>query len=43
VFLGDLVTGAAKVTYTVPALPAGDYTFNCTVHTNMTGTLKVGG
>jgi len=43
VFKGDLVTGAAKATYNVPALPAGAYTFVCTVHPNMTGTLKVGG
>jgi mono/diheme cytochrome c family protein/plastocyanin len=43
VFKGDLVTGAAKIDYQVPALKAGDYTFNCTVHPNMTGTLKVGG
>ena len=42
VFLGELVTGAAKITYSVPALPAGSYTFNCTVHPNMVGTLKVG-
>ncbi len=43
VFTGDLVTGPAKVNYNVPALKAGDYTFVCAVHANMTGTLKVGG
>jgi mono/diheme cytochrome c family protein/plastocyanin len=43
VFKGDIITGPAKATYNVPALPAGSYTFNCTVHPNMTGTLKVGG
>ena len=43
VFKGDLVTGPAKTTYNVPALAAGAYTFVCTVHPNMTGTLKVGG
>ena len=43
VFKGDLITGPAAVDYAVPALAAGAYTFNCTVHPNMTGTLKVGG
>ena len=41
VFKGDLVTGVTTTTYTVPALPAGTYPFNCTVHPNMTGTLTV--
>jgi len=41
-FTGDLVTGPAAVDYKVSALPAGSYTFVCTVHTNMTGTLTVG-
>ncbi len=40
-FKGDLVTGVNTVTYTVPALAAGTYPFNCTVHPNMTGTLTV--
>ena len=43
VFKGDIVTGPIKTTYNVPALVAGSYTFVCTVHPNMTGTLKVGG
>jgi len=43
VFLGTIITGPAKITYNVPALAAGSYTFNCTVHPNMTGTLQVGG
>jgi mono/diheme cytochrome c family protein/plastocyanin len=43
VFKGDIITGPAQVDYKVPALPAGAYTFNCTVHPNMTGTLTVGG
>ena len=43
VFKGDIVTGPTTVTYDVPALPAGTYTFICTVHPNMTGTLTVGG
>jgi cytochrome c oxidase subunit II len=41
VFKGDIITGPAETDYAVPALPAGSYTFNCTVHTNMTGTLTV--
>jgi plastocyanin len=42
VFTGDLVTGVAQKDYSVPALPAGTYTFVCQVHANMTGTLTVG-
>ena len=42
-FKGDIITGPKEVDYQVPALPAGDYTFVCDVHANMTGTLKVGG
>ena len=41
-FKGDTVNGPAETDYQVPALPAGAYTFNCTVHPNMTGTLTVG-
>jgi mono/diheme cytochrome c family protein/plastocyanin len=36
---GDIITGVAEAMYDVPALDAGEYTFNCTVHPNMTGTL----
>jgi mono/diheme cytochrome c family protein/plastocyanin len=43
VFTGDLITGPATTDYQVPALKAGDYTFVCAVHANMTGTLHVGG
>jgi mono/diheme cytochrome c family protein/plastocyanin len=43
VFKGEIITGPAKITYQVPALPSGTYTFVCTVHPNMTGTLTVGG
>jgi mono/diheme cytochrome c family protein/plastocyanin len=42
VFKGDIITGAAKATYNVPGLAAGTYAFVCSVHPNMTGTLKVG-
>jgi cytochrome c oxidase subunit II len=39
VFLGEIFNGVETRTYDVPALPAGTYTFICTVHPNMTGTL----
>jgi plastocyanin len=39
VFSGELVTGPKAVVYDVPALPAGSYTFSCTVHPNMTGSI----
>ncbi len=38
-FKGELVTGPAVVVYDVPALPAGQYPFVCSVHPNMTGTI----
>jgi mono/diheme cytochrome c family protein/plastocyanin len=41
VFKGDIITGVTSTTYSVPALPAGIYPFNCTVHPTMTGTLTV--
>jgi plastocyanin len=40
-FKGEIFNGVATRTYDVPALPAGTYTFICTVHPNMTGTLTV--
>jgi plastocyanin len=43
VFKGDVVTGVTETKYNVPQLAAGSYPFVCTVHPNMTGTLKVGG
>ena len=43
VFKGEIITGPAQADYQVPALPAGTYTFICSVHPNMTGTLTVGG
>ena len=41
VFKGEIITGQSETTYAVPALAAGTYTFACTVHPNMTGTLTV--
>jgi len=41
VFKGDIFNGVETRTYQVPALPAGTYTFYCTVHANMTGTLTI--
>ena len=41
VFKGQIITGPAKASYQVPALPAGSYMFLCDVHPFMTGTLTV--
>ncbi len=41
VFTGDIFNGVETRIYQVPALPAGDYTFACVVHPNMTGTAKL--
>ena len=41
VFLGKIVTGPITEVYDVPALAAGTYTYVCSVHANMTGTLTV--
>jgi hypothetical protein len=38
VFTGDIFPGIDVRVYDVPAIPAGAYTFICTVHPNMTGT-----
>ena len=38
VFMGEIFNGVATQVYDVPALPAGSYTYICTVHPNMTGT-----
>ena len=38
VFKGDIFPGVETRLYTVPAQPAGDYKFSCTVHPTMTGT-----
>ena len=40
-FKGALITGPSTMTYDVPALSAGSYTFSCVVHPTMTGTLTV--
>jgi plastocyanin len=40
-FDGALITGPKAVIYDVPALPVGTYTFVCSVHPAMTGTLTV--
>ncbi len=39
-FSGDIISGVSTVTYEVPALEAGTYSFNCVVHPNMQGTLE---
>jgi cytochrome c oxidase subunit 2 len=41
VFKGDIFMGVDARTYSVPALAAGSYTFSCSVHPTMTGTLTV--
>ena len=38
VFRGDVFNGVATRIYNVPAQPAGEYKFLCTVHPTMTGT-----
>lgn len=41
VFKGEIFVGPGERVYDVPALTAGAYTFICTVHPNMVGTLTV--
>jgi plastocyanin len=39
VFQGEDITGPETIVYQVPALEAGEYTFICSIHPPMTGTL----
>jgi plastocyanin len=39
IFKGEIFPGPGERTYDAPALAAGEYTFVCDVHPNMTGTL----
>jgi|UniRef100_UPI00404AACBD plastocyanin/mono/diheme cytochrome c family protein len=41
IYKGELFTGPSTRTYVIPALDAGTYTFVCTLHLNMVGTLTV--
>jgi heme/copper-type cytochrome/quinol oxidase subunit 2 len=41
-FNGDDVEPGQTVTYVIPAMEAGDYTFYCTLHPAMTGALTIG-
>jgi plastocyanin len=41
-FRGDLVTGVATVTYTVPSIAPGTYYFHCDVHPTMNGSVTIG-
>ena len=41
VFKGEIFNGVDSRIYPIPPLKAGTYTFVCTVHPNMTGTLTV--
>jgi plastocyanin len=38
-FDGEVITGADEIVYEVPPLEAGEYTFFCSIHPPMTGTL----
>jgi len=40
-FDGEEIIGPETIVYEVPAIPAGEYTFVCTIHPPMTGTLTV--
>lgn len=40
-FKGELFTGPGKIDYSIPALPAGNYYFQCDVHPTMAGEVVV--
>lgn len=40
-FNGEDVAGGESITYTVPAMEAGEYEFYCSLHPQMTGTIVV--
>jgi plastocyanin len=41
IFQAEIVTGPADLDIVLPDMPPGTYTYICTVHPNMTGTLTV--
>jgi heme/copper-type cytochrome/quinol oxidase subunit 2 len=41
-FNGEDVPPGETVTYLIPAMEAGDFTFYCTLHPTMTGALSIG-
>jgi plastocyanin len=43
IFQGENITGPASIPYTIPALDAGTYYFQCDVHPEMQGTVVVTG
>lgn len=40
-FKGDVITGVATIEYQLPPFAAGEYTFQCTIHPPMVGTVLV--
>ncbi len=40
-FDGDTITGVDTIEYQLPPFAAGDYTYHCTIHPPMVGTLRV--
>ena len=40
-FSGELITGPSQIEYQIPALEVGEYAYNCLVHPNMVGSIKV--
>lgn len=40
-FKGELIEGPKRTTYSVPALPAGNFVFRCDPHPDMHGTFNV--